>query len=90
LINKNSKMSQLKNCIIFDKICNYFNPLGLYEGLLRYLQEKPSTPPPPREHPALQNMKFLHFSTIFMGPDPDPDPKTQLNLDPIRSGSTGT
>jgi hypothetical protein len=40
-------------------------------------QEKPSTLK--REHPALQNMKFLNFS-IFVGYfallDPTPDPLT--------------
>jgi len=49
-----------------------------------------------REHPALQNMKFLIFFLLLwvifaiLDPDPDskygtnPDPRTRLNPDPIR------
>jgi hypothetical protein len=54
--------------------------LGLHKGRGK-LQEKPSAF---REHPALQNMKFLFL--IFVGHfallDPDPDPATQTNADP--------
>jgi hypothetical protein len=47
------------------------------------IQEKPSALK--RRHPALQNMKFLHFFqflwVIFalLDPDPHPDPKTCLH-----------
>ncbi len=48
------------------------------------LQEKPSAFQ--REHPALQNIKILHFFSIFVGHfallDPDTDPATQINADP--------
>jgi hypothetical protein len=50
------------------------------------LQEKPSALK--REHPAIQNMKFLTFLwVIFALLDPDPDPATQINANPCRSGS---
>jgi hypothetical protein len=39
-----------------------------------------------REHPAIQNMKFLNFFlllwVIFALLDLDPDPATQINADP--------
>jgi hypothetical protein len=51
------------------------------------LQEKPTALK--REHPALQNMKFLYFylflCVIFA--ILDPDPATQINADPCGSGS---
>ncbi len=54
------------------------------------LQEKPSTLK--REHPALQNMKFLNFFlflwVIFALLDPDPDPESgSTDLIESRSGS---
>jgi hypothetical protein len=53
------------------------------------LQEKPSALK--REHPALQNMKFLYFFqfmwVIFALLDPDPNQTTQINVDPCGSGS---
>jgi hypothetical protein len=44
-----------------------------------------------REHPAIQNIKFLNFFlllwVIFALLDLDPDPATQINADPCGSGS---
>jgi hypothetical protein len=44
-----------------------------------------------REHPALQNMKFLYFFAIFVGHIDllDPDPATQINVDPCGSETLG-
>jgi hypothetical protein len=48
------------------------------------LQEKPLALK--REHPEIQNMKFLYFFlllwVIFALLDPNPDPATQMNADP--------
>jgi hypothetical protein len=48
------------------------------------LQEKPSALK--REHPALQNMKFIYFFqflwVILAHLDPDPDPDALTNPDP--------
>jgi|688.fasta_scaffold2098858_1 hypothetical protein len=60
------------------------------------LQEKPSTLK--KEHPAIQNLKFHNFFSIFVGnfcppgsgpgfririPNPDPDQLTPIDPDPI-------
>ncbi len=64
----------------------------------KLLQEKPSDLK--REHPALQNMKFINFSTFAghacnaccpLAPDPDPDPEdhNQWGYMRIRIQNTG-
>jgi hypothetical protein len=47
-----------------------------------------------KEHPELQNIKFLNFVlflwVIFTLLDPDPDPLTRWNLNSIRIQSTAS
>ncbi len=57
-------------------------------------QQKPSALK--REHPEIQNMKFLNFflflwvTFALLDPDPDTDPLTWLIPDPIRIRNTAT
>jgi hypothetical protein len=75
-----------KNYIFLDqKLGTVYLSLGLNKRTSK-LQKNPSALK--REHPELQNMKFLNFFLLFifalLNPNTDPDPLTWLNLDPIR------
>jgi hypothetical protein len=82
---------------LFFFIKNYNLPIPRPPYRTPKLQEKPSALK--KEHPALQNMKILHFSyfceSFFpswirirnLNANPDPDPATQINADPCGSGS---
>ncbi len=69
--------------VFLIKNCNLLISRPLYKRKPK-LQEKPSALE--REHPVIQNMKFLYFFlflwVIFALLDPDPDPATQINADP--------
>jgi hypothetical protein len=76
----------------FSWIKNYNLPIPGPTLMTSKLQKKPSALK--REHPALQNMKFLNFilllRVIFSLLDPDPDSEDGTgsgSTDPIESGS---
>jgi hypothetical protein len=76
----------------FSWIKNYNLPIPGPTLMTSKLQKKPSALK--REHPALQNMKFLNFilllRVIFSLLDPDPDSEDGSgsgSTDPIESGS---
>jgi hypothetical protein len=60
-----------KKVMFFDKKLHYYLSLGLHKGCPSYRRSLK------REHPALQNIKFLNFFlflwVIFALLDPDPD-----------------
>jgi hypothetical protein len=69
------------------KIYIFFSKIAIYLSLdlnkrTPKLQEKPSALK--REHPAIQNMKFLHFFLFLwvIFALLDPDPATRINADP--------
>jgi hypothetical protein len=84
-MNKNwKKFTAEKKILFWIKKNSIYLSLGLHKGRPSYrrsLQLK-------REHPALQNMKFLDYFlllwVIFALLDPDPDQLALLNQDPIR------
>ena len=73
MMTKNWKILQLKNLCFVDqkKLIHLFRSLPSYRRSIQ----------PSREHPALQNMKFPHFSlflwVIFSLLAPDPDKANQ-------------
>ncbi len=104
----NSKEQCFGSVFIWKKFTaeNYKNSKTTIYLFLGLQKERPSyrqsLQPSKREHPALQNRKFLNFFYKFCGsflpswvqirirlpnPDQDTDPLTWLNPDPIRIGS---
>jgi hypothetical protein len=65
-MTKNGKKFTIgKNLIFFEQKCNLLNylSLGLHKGHLRFRRSLHSALK--REHPALQNMKFINFLIFF-------------------------
>ncbi len=77
-MTKNCKILQLKKFLFFYQ--NIFHPLAFMKD--SKLQEKPAALQ--KEHPSLQNIKFLYFLlflwVFFALLDPDPDPHSPMRI----------